>query len=275
LGDSRTGEGAPSENDTEAYRVRLVDTHCHLQDRAFDADREAVLARALESLEWVVVIGDDLAACRAGIELIAPGVYAAVGVHPYHPEEVDDPGIESLRAMCTRSGVVAVGEIGLDYYIHNTAPRDAQQRAFRAQLDLAVDAGLPVVIHNRDAQDDLATILDEYAPCLAGGIMHCFSGDAAFAERCLAWGFHISFAGNVTFPKAVKLREAAAAVPLERLLVETDSPYLAPQPVRGKRCEPAYVRYAAETLAAVKGVTLEELAQRTTENARRLFKIMH
>ncbi|MCC6486059.1 MAG: TatD family hydrolase [Candidatus Hydrogenedentes bacterium] len=251
----------------------LVDTHCHLQDRAFDEDREAVIARALDALEWVVVIGDSLASSEAAAALTREGVFAAVGVHPYHPEQVDDAGVAVLRELAKRPGVVAIGEIGLDYYKHNNAPRDAQQEAFRRQLDLAVELILPVVIHNRDSHEDLAAILDAYAGRLPGGIMHCFAGDAAFVERCLQWGFHVSFAGNLTFPKAGAVREAARAVPLNRLLVETDSPYLAPQPVRGKRCEPAYVAHTAATLAEVFGLAPEDLASRTTENARELFRI--
>lgn len=254
--------------------MRPVDTHCHLQSEKFDEDREAAIARALDALEWLVVIGDDLESSEAAAALTRDRVYAAVGVHPYHPEHVTEEGIAKLRDMGSRSGVVAIGEIGLDYYKYNTAPRDTQQNAFRAQLDLAVELNLPVVIHNRDAEDDIAAALDEYARQLPGGIMHCFSGDAAFAERCVAWGFHVSFAGNVTFPKAGPLREAALAVPMERLLIETDSPYLAPQPVRGKRCEPAYVRYTAETLAALKGLTLEEFCEQTTRNASELFRVM-
>lgn len=251
----------------------LVDTHCHLQDRAFDDDREAVIARALDTLEWVVVIGDSLASSEAAVALVRKGVYAAAGVHPYHPEQVDAPGLAALRELARRPGVVAIGEIGLDYYKHNTAPRDAQQEAFRRQLEVAAELDLPVIIHNRDSHEDLAVMLDAYAGEIVGGIMHCFAGDAAFVERCIGWDFHVSFAGNVTFPKAGALREAARAVPLNRLLVETDSPYLAPQPVRGTRCEPAHVAHTAATLAEVLGISHEDLARRTTENARALFRI--
>ncbi|MCC6696565.1 MAG: TatD family hydrolase [Candidatus Hydrogenedentes bacterium] len=251
----------------------LVDTHCHLQDRAFDEDREAVIARALGGLDWMVVIGDSLASSEAATALVRPGVYAAVGVHPYHPEQIDDAGLTALRELAGRPGVVAIGEIGLDYYKHNTAPRATQQDAFRRQLDLAVELNLPAIIHNRDSHEDLAAILDTYAGRLPGGIMHCFAGDTAFVERCIGWDFHVSFAGNVTFPKAGDLREAARAVPLNRLLVETDSPYLAPQPVRGKRCEPAYVAHTAAALGEVMGVTPGELARITSENARALFRV--
>jgi len=251
----------------------LVDTHCHLQSERFDEDREAVLGRALEALDWIVVIGDSLASSEAAVDLVRDGVYAAVGVHPYHPEEIDALGIQRLRALAAKPGVVAIGEIGLDYFKYNDAPRDTQQNAFHAQLQLAAELELPVVIHNRDSHDDLAAILEEHHRNLRGGIMHCFAGDGAFLERCLSWDFHVSFAGNLTFPKARELRDAAAAVPMHRLLVETDSPYLAPQPVRGKRCEPAYLRYTAETLAEVKGIGVDELIARTTANACALFRI--
>ena len=251
----------------------LVDTHCHLQSERFDEDREDVFARSLESLDWIVLVGDAIASSEAATGLVREGVYAAVGVHPYHPEEADAAGIERLRALAAKPGVVAIGEIGLDYFKYNEAPRPAQQEALHAQLRLAAELHLPVVIHNRDSHDDLAAILEEHHRDLCGGIMHCFAGDAAFVEQCLSWDFHVSFAGNVTFPKAQELRAAAAAVPMHRLLVETDSPYLAPQPVRGKRCEPAYVRYTAETLAAVKEVSVDELIARTTANACALFRV--
>jgi TatD DNase family protein len=253
--------------------MRLVDTHCHLQSDRFSDDREEALARALEALDWLVVVGDSIASSEAAVDLVRGDVYAAVGVHPYHPEEVDAAGIDQLRALAAKPGVVAIGEIGLDYFKYNEAPRAAQQAAFHAQLTLAAELGLPVVIHNRDSHDDLAAILEEHHRDIHGGIMHCFAGDVAFVERCLAWDFHVSFAGNVTFPKAQELRDAAAAVPMRRLLVETDSPYLAPQPVRGKRCEPPFVRYTAETLADVKGVSVDEMIAATTANARALFRV--
>lgn len=253
--------------------VRLTDTHCHLQAGAFEEDRDTVRARALESLEWIVVIGDDMESSQAGLELTGTGVYAAVGVHPYHAAHVTPEALDTLEEMAASPQVVALGEMGLDYFKYNDTPPDVQAEGFRRQLDLAVKLELPVVIHNRESQDDIITILDDYADRLAGGIMHCFSGDTRLVERCVKWGFHVSFAGNVTFPKAGALREAAAATPIEVLLVETDSPYLAPQPKRGKRCEPAYVRYTAGTLAEVKAVSLEELGQRTTANAERLFRV--
>ncbi|GMU91646.1 MAG: hypothetical protein AMXMBFR4_07040 [Candidatus Hydrogenedentota bacterium] len=249
----------------------LVDTHCHLQDPRFDEDRSEVLERALAVLDWVIVIGDCLKSSLTAVEMTGERVYAAVGVHPYHPQEIDNAGILALRELAEQPGVAAIGEIGLDYYRHNDAPPEAQQQAFREQLTLACELGLPVVIHNRDAHDDVLKILADYSRDLRGVVMHCFSGEAKFARSCVDQGYYVSFAGNLTYPKAGQLREAAAIVPMDRLLVETDSPYLAPQPHRGKRCEPAYVVHTAHMLADLKGTSPEELARITTENARRLF----
>ena len=252
----------------------IVDSHCHLQDKKFDDDREAVLARSLEILDWLVVIGDDLPTSEGALALTRDRVYAAVGIHPYYAATADDPAMEQLREMAANKLVVALGEMGLDYYKHNETPRDAQRAGFKKQLALAAELELPIVIHNRDADADLAAIIDEHHASLAGGVMHCFGSEPAFAERCLGWdNFYISFAGNATFPKAQELRDAAAVVPLDRLLIETDAPYLAPQPVRGKRCEPAYVAHTAAALAEVKGVSTEAFSKATAENAARLFRI--
>ncbi len=251
----------------------LVDSHCHLQDAKFDPDREDVIARSLESLDWLVVIGDDLPTSEAAVDLIRPGIYATVGVHPYHAGAVDGAMIERLRTLARKPGVVAIGEIGLDYYKHNQTPRDAQRAGFVRQLELAAELGLPVVIHNRDADADLANVLDEFAPRIPGGVLHCFAGGEDMVRRAHDWGFYVSFAGNVTYPKAESLRQAARAVRADRLLVETDAPYLAPQAVRGRRCEPAFVRYTAERLAEVRGVGVEQLCAETAANAARLFQV--
>jgi TatD DNase family protein len=250
--------------------MRLVDTHCHLQAAAFDEDREVVVERALHALEWFVVIGDTVASSRAAVAMTRSGVYAAVGIHPHHASDATPQALEDLRALAGYPCVAAIGEIGLDYYYEH-APRDQQRAALRAQLELARQLSMPVVLHCRDAREDIKAILKDWRGEPAGGVMHCFSGDAQFAERCLEWGFHISFAGNCTFPKATALREAARVVPMDRLLVETDSPYLAPQPVRGKRCEPAFVVHTAQLLAELKDLPLETFARQTTENAQRLF----
>lgn len=249
----------------------LVDSHCHLQDAKFDTDREAVIARALDALDWLVVIGDDIPTSEKAVALVRNGIYATVGIHPYYAATADVAGIETLRAMAARPGVVAIGEIGLDYFKHNDTPRDAQREGFIRQLDLAAELNLPIVIHNRDSDDDLAAILDEHATRLPGGVLHCFSGGPELVERSAAWNFQISFAGNLTFPKAQPLRDAAKLVPLDRLLVETDAPYLAPQAMRGQRCEPAFVQYTAACLAELKGVTAAEIGAITAKNATRLF----
>lgn len=251
----------------------LVDSHCHLQDKAFDDDREVVVKRALEVLDWLVVIGDSLETSRQAIALTRPQVHAAVGIHPYDAASVSEDSLAELRAMARRPEVVAIGEIGLDYFKYNKTPREVQQHGFRQQLGLAAELGLPVVVHNRDSHEDLAPILGEYHASLPGGVMHCFAGGPSFVERCLKWGFYISFAGNVTFPKAAELRAAACAVPLERLLLETDSPYLAPQAVRGKRCEPAFVQHTCDFIAGLRGIDSATLANAATENAQRLFQV--
>lgn len=252
--------------------MKLVDSHCHLQSGNFNADREEVIARTLEALDWAVVIGDDLPTSRAAVGLVRERLYATVGLHPYHAADCDDAAMEELRELAAVPGVVAIGEIGLDY--HNVyAPPEVQAVAFRRQLELAIALGLPVVIHNRDSDEDAFAILKEHAGAMAGCVMHCFGSPPEFAARCCELGFYVSFAGNVTFPKAQMLRAAAAVVPLELLLVETDAPYLAPLPLRGKRCEPAYVQHTAAALAALKGVELEEFTRITTENAARFYRV--
>jgi len=249
----------------------LVDTHCHLQHAAFDPDRQSTIDAALATLDWLVVVGDDVASSREAAALSRPRVYATAGIHPHHASDATPEALEAIRALTTQKSVVALGEIGLDYY-YDFSPRETQRMAFQQQLAVAVETGLPVVIHCRDAYEDMITTIQPLHRDLAGGVMHCFSGDPDFAERCLSWGFYVSFAGNVTFPKAVSLREAAKVVPLDRLLVETDSPYLAPQPVRGKRCEPNHVVHTARTLAEIKGISFEDLTTKTTRNAAQLFK---
>jgi len=250
----------------------LVDTHCHLQDVKFAEDREDTIDRTLGALAWCVVIGDDLASSQAGLDVTREGIYAAVGVHPYYPQEIDDAGIAALRELARHDRVVAIGEIGLDYHMGGEDV-PAQHAAFSRQLQLASELKLPVVIHSRDAAEDTVAILTEHRSRLSGVVMHCFSGDAAFAEQCIALDCYISFAGNVSFPKAEPLRDAARVVPANRLLVETDAPYLAPQPRRGKRCEPAYVQYTLEAIATARGDDPGMLAAQTTENAHRFFGV--
>jgi TatD DNase family protein len=250
--------------------MRLVDTHCHLQSERFHDDRAEVTARAVEALEWLVVIGDDLPSSREALALVGGRVYATVGMHPYYAKDTDAACLQELRSLAQQPGVVALGEIGLDYF-NEYSPRAQQAPAFETQLELAAELSLPVVIHNREADEDSLAILRNHAQRLPAVIMHCFGSDGAFARRCTDAGFYVSFAGNVTFPKAINLHEAAAIVPPELLLVETDAPYLAPVPHRGKRCEPAHVHQTAAFLAQLRGVPVEDLGEQTTANAARAY----
>ncbi|MCF6283650.1 MAG: TatD family hydrolase [Candidatus Hydrogenedentes bacterium] len=250
----------------------MVDTHCHLQSQRFDVDRATVQVACLKALDWIVVIGDDIPSSEAALDLLGPRIYGVVGMHPYYAKDFDDATLECLRSMAATEKVVALGEMGLDYF-NEYSPRDVQALAFRHQLDLACELNLPVVIHNREADEDCHAILSEYADRLAGCIMHCFGSGPEYARKFLDLGFYISFAGNVTFKKAIQLQEAAKVVPLERLLVETDAPYLAPVPMRGKRCEPHYVAHTAAFLAELKGVDPAALEAQTTANAHQVYRI--
>lgn len=251
---------------------RLVDTHCHLDDRKYHEDREAVIARALEALEWVVAIGINAETIADTLAVTRDRVYAGIGYHPYYAKDFDEAAAAALAENTQHERVVALGEMGLDYF-NEFSPRDAQKRAFEEQLRMAVELDLPVIIHNREADADCHAILKEYASHLPGCVMHCFGSGPEFAEQCLALGFYISFAGNVTYPKAQTLRDAAMVAPMDKLLVETDAPYLSPQPVRGKRCEPAFVMHTGEALAELKGIPFGDFAARTTENAARFYRI--
>jgi TatD DNase family protein len=254
--------------------MQFIDTHAHLHINAFEADRAAVLARAeAAGVARMIEIGYDLPSSQAAIALAEqyPQIYAVVGVQPNHLAELPDDWLAQVEALAAHPKVVAIGEIGLDYY-WKKAPPEEQEAAFRAQLGLARKLRLPVVIHSRDAQEDTARILHAAAQGQPG-IMHSFQGDWAFAETCLAVGFLLSFSGPLTFSKAVELHDVARRAPLEMLLTETDSPYLTPHPHRGKRNEPAYVRYVTERLAALREQSVEETAAAVWANAERVFRI--
>jgi TatD DNase family protein len=253
--------------------MRLIDTHAHLTDDRFAGDLPDVLQRAQEAgLCAVINAGFDLASSQRAVALAAsvPMVYAAVGIHPHEASAMDIHVLEEIRRLAGSGKVVAVGEIGLDYY-YNHAPRQRQQETLRAQLGLARELKLPVIVHDREAHGDILSILQEEPPGSLAGVMHCFSGDRAFAARCLELGLYISIAGPVTFKKASELADVAAYVPADRLLLETDAPYLAPVPYRGRRNEPAYVMAVAQQVAQIRQVGTEELAAMTTANAIRLF----
>ncbi len=255
----------------------LIDTHTHLDDARFDADREAVLTRAREAgVGAFVTIGCDLATSRAAVALAEqyPFVYAAIGVHPHEVKHIGDGWYDELRRLAQHPKVVAYGEIGLDYHYNHSAPQEQRHR-FREQIGLARELKLPLVIHTREAQVDTITILREERASEVGGVFHCFSGDAGLAKDALDIGFYLSFSGIITFQNATMLRDIAKTVPPDRLLIETDCPYLTPVPYRGRRNEPAYVTLVAKTLAAVRtsSETAEDIGRITTENACRLFRI--
>jgi TatD DNase family protein len=232
-----------------------------------------VLVRAREAgVTRIISVGIDLASSRRAIALAEQheGVYATVGVHPHNVGELSEDDYAELRSLCSHAKVVAYGEIGLDY-VKNYAPVSVQKEHFARQVALARELRLPLVIHDREAHEEIMALLEVAAPFPAGGVMHCFSGDAAFAERVLALGFHISIPGVVTFAKAEMLQEAVRGIPLGSLLLETDGPFLAPVPRRGKRNEPCLLLFTAQKVAELKGVSLEEVARQTTMNAVRLF----
>ena len=255
--------------------ISLVDTHCHLDGKTFDQDRDAVIARAREAGVGTLVAigsGDGPPDLEAGIRLADayPFIYATVGVHPHEAAKADEATWTDLIPLTAHPKVVAVGEIGLDYH-YNFSPPETQRQVFVRQLEIARDANLPIVIHTREAWEDTFAILEAHWPVSGpGGIMHCFSGGPVEAERSLALGFHISFSGIVTYPKALEVQEAAKLVPLDKLLVETDAPYLAPVPHRGKRNEPAFTAITAQRLAELRGEDFATLARATTENWNRL-----
>ena len=257
----------------------LIDTHVHLDDPRYDPDREAVFQRAEEAgVEAFITIGCDLATSTSAVQLATerPNVYATVGVHPHEVKQIEPHWYEELRQLAQQPKVVAFGEIGLDYH-YDHSPRDVQRQQFREQVALAKSLNLPLVIHTREAQEDTMTILREEHAESVGGVIHCFSGDPWLAKEALDLGFYLSFSGIITFRSATILRDIIRTVPDDRILIETDAPYLTPIPFRGKRNESAYVKYVAEQIAELKyadaSTGLAQVSELTTNNAKRLFKI--
>ena len=252
----------------------LIDSHAHIDDDRFDADREAVLSRARAAgVDLIVNIGADMASSARSVALAEryPQVYATVGMHPHDAKDMREQDYQQLVRWAAQPKVVAIGEIGLDYH-YDLSPRPVQQEVFLRQLDIARQTGKPFVVHEREAHADTFEIIRSAAKGLEG-VFHCFSGSVETARQYLKLGFYVSIAGPVTFPKSAKTKEVARYVPLDRLLVETDSPYLTPQAFRGRRNEPAYVRLVAEEIAVLRELPLQELARATSENACRLFRI--
>ncbi len=277
----------------------LIDTHCHLHFRAYDQDRKEVIRRSLGEGVRMITVGTSLGASRDALNLAQAydGIWASAGLHSNHlfpgpvdPDEesalsLEDFDSDAFYQLAQQKKVVAIGECGLDYFripegLNPLTVKETQERVFRAQLDLAEKVGRPVIVHCREAHQDVQRILAEYRAkdqLALGGVIHCFTGTQAEAEAYLPLGFLISFTGIITFPVRKNQIETFApmirALPLEKIMIETDAPYLAPAPFRGKRNEPAYVRYIAERIAVDRGITLSEIAEQTTKNAQTLFRL--
>ncbi len=257
--------------------LALIDTHAHIQSKEFANDVAEVIQRARDAgVEKIIVVGGagELASNHAALQLAESftGLYATIGMHPHDAKEVSEEDLKGLRELMGNAKVVAIGETGLDFY-YNHSPRQIQIDLFRRFIHMARETGLPLVVHNREAHQEVAELLQQEGKEKIRGVLHCFTGDYEAAKRFLDMGFYLSFGGIITFKNADSLRDVVRKLPLNRVLVETDSPYLAPVPHRGKRNEPAFVGLVAETMARVLGIPLAELGQATTQNARDLFGI--
>ncbi|MDF2500342.1 MAG: hydrolase, TatD family [Anaerosporomusa subterranea] len=250
------------------------DSHAHIDDERFDADRDETIKRALDGgLAGFLNAGADMESSARGLAIAEkyPGVFAAVGIHPHDAKAATEADYAKLAQWALNPKVLAIGEIGLDYH-YNLSPKEVQQEVFIRQLDVARQTGLPFIIHDREAHGDCMTLIKREAKGLPG-VFHCFSGSWEMAQELLALGLYISFAGPLTFANSVKLKQIAAVAPLERVLIETDSPYLTPPPHRGRRNEPLYVKLVAAELAALRGMEPDEVGAITYENAKRLFRL--
>jgi TatD DNase family protein len=253
----------------------FFDTHAHIDDEQFAVDQAQVIANALANgVTRLVNIGCSRQAALNTLDLIEryDWIYGTVGLHPHDAKDMNESFIQELRQWALHPKIVAIGEIGLDYY-YDLSPREVQREVFRQQIRLAMELKMPITIHDRDAHQDVFDILSEEDAWANGGIFHCYSGSGEMAKEIVKRGFYISFSGSVTFKNANKLAKAACEVPLDRLLIETDCPYLAPVPLRGKRNEPAYVVKTAEALASLRGISLEEMARITWENGNRAYRL--
>ena len=252
----------------------IFDTHAHYDSGGFNADRDEVLSALPGSgVGLVVDPGCDVRSSRNAVALAEqyPHVYAAVGIHPEDCAGCTDDDFDAIRSLCRHEKVVAIGEIGLDYYWAENPPKEFQQQVFRRQLDMAAELDLPVIVHDREAHGDSLAIVKEFPN--VRGVFHCYSGSAEDAKTLIKLGWYLSFTGTITFKNARKAPEVIAAVPMDRIMVETDSPYMAPTPFRGKRCDSRYVYRMAETIGQIKGLSREDVEQITTENGKRLFGI--
>ena len=256
--------------------MELIDSHAHIQGKEFAGEADALIARAGEAgVEKIIAVGGagDMSSNTEAVALAQsfPNVYATVGMHPHDAKDVGDDVLRAIRELTSHSKVIAVGETGLDYY-YNHSPHDVQRRVFIQFIHIARETALPIVVHERDAAHDAVEMLRTEGGGKLRGVIHCFTGTYEAAREYLDLGFYLSFTGIITFKNAEPLREVVRKVPLQRMFVETDSPYLTPVPHRGKRNEPAYVRFVADMVAKIKTVSLEEVARTTTCNVRELFR---
>ena len=255
--------------------MMLIDSHAHLEMPDFRKDLPEVLQRAKASgVEYIFTVGTEKKDWNRALEIAHsnPSVYAILGVHPHNAREIDEETYRTLRRLCADDKVRAYGEIGLDFY-RNLSPQDVQLKRFREQIQFARELGLPIVVHDREAHEQTLEILKSEKAEECGGIIHCFSGNYEMAKECIGMGFYISIPGTITFKNAGEFQEIIKRLPLDSLLIETDAPFLAPVPFRGKRNEPSYVRYTAQKVAEIKKVSLEKVAEVTTENASRVYRL--
>lgn len=259
----------------------MIDTHCHINFDAYDDDRDAVVQDAAAAgVTRIIIPSVDVQSTQDALQLSQQyeGIFATAGVHPNHTSDFDEAMQTALEQHAQQPKMVAIGEIGLDYH-WDKSPKDTQMSAFRTQLALAAKLELPVIIHNREASHDVLSVLEEWVTTLPDalkerpGVLHSFSAEAEYAERALAIGFYLGFTGPITFKKATDLHSVARSVPLDRILVETDGPFLTPHPYRGKRNKPEYIPYIVDRLASLKQISTDEMAQATTANAERLFNL--
>ncbi len=253
----------------------LFDTHAHLYDKAFDRDREEIIAKVFETVDYVVTPSEDLETSQKAVALAEtyPQIYAAVGIHPQLTKDASEEILVAIADLAkTHPKVKAIGEIGLDYYYLYTE-KEVQKQWFARQIDMAKELDLPILIHDRDAHGDTVDILKAHKGGALRGILHCFSGSLETAKELMKLGFYISFAGPVVFPKSIKLKEVAKEIPMDRILIETDSPYLTPPPYRGKRNDPSNVFYVAEEIAKLKGMDLSDFVEQTKKNAMDIYGI--
>lgn len=259
---------------TAPWTAPLIDTHAHLDHERFDEDRDEVIGRAKDAgVTTIITIGADLASSERAVQLAEQhaSVYASVGIHPHDASGATEAAYDRLQQLAMHPKVVALGEIGLDYH-YDHSPRPVQRQVFVRQLNVARETGLPFIIHNRKADADVMAVLRDYGVGLPG-VLHAFTGSEAMADECLQRGYVLSTGGMMTFNQAADVRNVIAAVPLDKLLLETDAPYLTPVPLRGRRNEPAYVRIVAEFMATERGIDVDEVATVTSANAARLFRL--